>query len=101
MRAPETGALAWPSKSSPVIRLPDEESLTAAFLPWMWTLASVPAKFEAKWGKGVFDGLVALAGPTGLLSEEYDPEQGRSLGNHPQAYSHLGLINNALTLAEP
>ncbi|MBL8778779.1 MAG: trehalose-phosphatase [Acidimicrobiales bacterium] len=51
--------------------------------------------------RALFDGLVALAGPTGLLSEEYDPEQGRSLGNHPQAYSHLGLINNALTLAEP
>ncbi len=49
--------------------------------------------------RGLFDGLVALAGPTGLLSEEYDPEQARSLGNHPQAYSHLGLINNALTLA--
>ena len=49
--------------------------------------------------RGLFDGLVALTGPTGLLSEEYDPEQARSLGNHPQAYSHLGLINNALTLA--
>lgn len=40
-----------------------------------------------------------LAGPTGLLSEEVDPANGRALGNHPQAYSHLGLISNALNLA--
>ena len=49
--------------------------------------------------RALFDGLAGLAGPTGLLSEEYDPVQGRSLGNHPQAYSHLGLIGNALTLS--
>lgn len=40
-----------------------------------------------------------LAGPTGLLPEEFDPANGRALGNHPQAYSHLGLISNALNLA--
>jgi len=49
----------------------------------------------------LFDDLAGLTGPTGLLSEEYDPAQGRSLGNHPQAYSHLGLIGNALTLSRP
>jgi GH15 family glucan-1,4-alpha-glucosidase len=47
----------------------------------------------------LLDKLAALAGTTGLLSEEYDPESGRALGNHPQAYSHLGLINNAMHLA--
>jgi trehalose-phosphatase len=46
----------------------------------------------------LFDELVTQVGPTGLMSEEHDPETGRSLGNHPQAYSHLGLINNALNL---
>jgi trehalose 6-phosphate phosphatase len=49
--------------------------------------------------RDLFDGLVGLVGPTGLLSEEWDPATGRSLGNHPQAYSHLGLVNNALHLA--
>jgi GH15 family glucan-1,4-alpha-glucosidase len=47
----------------------------------------------------LFEALVKATGATGLLSEEYDPETHRSLGNHPQAYSHLGLINNALNLA--
>jgi GH15 family glucan-1,4-alpha-glucosidase len=46
----------------------------------------------------LFDSFVRLAGPTGLLPEEYDPVAERSLGNHPQAYSHLGLIRCALLL---
>ena len=48
--------------------------------------------------RSLFADLVARVGATGLLSEEYDPQTGRALGNHPQAYSHLGLINNALNL---
>jgi trehalose-phosphatase len=46
----------------------------------------------------LFGHLVNRVGGTGLLSEEWDPATGRALGNHPQAYSHLGLINNALNL---
>ena len=49
--------------------------------------------------RDLFRGYVDLAGPTGLLAEEYDPATGRALGNHPQAYSHLGLIHNACNLA--
>ncbi|MEL7206934.1 MAG: trehalose-phosphatase [Actinomycetota bacterium] len=48
--------------------------------------------------KALFTDLTDRVGGTGLLSEEYDPATGRALGNHPQAYSHLGLINNALNL---
>jgi hypothetical protein len=33
-----------------------------------------------------------------LLSEEFDPLTGRMLGNFPHAFSHVGLINNALNL---
>ncbi|MBL9148148.1 MAG: trehalose-phosphatase [Phycisphaerae bacterium] len=46
----------------------------------------------------LFDAYVALAGPTGLMPEEYDPLTRQSLGNHPQAYSHAGLITAALAL---
>jgi GH15 family glucan-1,4-alpha-glucosidase len=42
--------------------------------------------------------MLETAGPTGLLPEEYDPFAERGLGNHPQAYSHLGLIRAALAL---
>ncbi len=50
--------------------------------------------------RALFDDYAALAGPTGLMSEEYDPVTGEARGNFPQAYSHLGLIENALNLAE-
>ena len=48
----------------------------------------------------LFDQMLACAGPTGLLPEEYDPETERGLGNHPQAYSHLGLIRCAVLLEQ-
>jgi trehalose 6-phosphate phosphatase len=49
----------------------------------------------------LFSQFVGTAGPTGLLSEGYDPIAERSLGNHPQAYSHLGLIRCAQLLSRP
>jgi GH15 family glucan-1,4-alpha-glucosidase len=49
--------------------------------------------------EALFKELCELVGTTGLMAEQFDPESGRALGNIPQAYSHLGLINNALTLA--
>ncbi|HEX6683447.1 MAG TPA: trehalose-phosphatase [Candidatus Limnocylindrales bacterium] len=47
----------------------------------------------------LFEQLLATAGPTGLLPEQYDPDLERGLGNHPQAYSHLGLIRCAQLLS--
>ncbi|MFR9791913.1 glycoside hydrolase family 15 protein [Streptomyces sp. MB22_4] len=46
----------------------------------------------------LFERLVRVANDVGLLAEEYDPVAGRQLGNFPQAFSHLGLVNSALTL---
>lgn len=46
----------------------------------------------------LFEQMLDCAGPTGLLPEQYDPAAERGLGNHPQAYSHLGLIRCALLL---
>ncbi|HET9516432.1 MAG TPA: trehalose-phosphatase [Actinoplanes sp.] len=46
----------------------------------------------------LFAQMIDTAGPTGLLPEQYDPHAERGLGNHPQAYSHLGLIRCALLL---
>jgi trehalose 6-phosphate phosphatase len=48
----------------------------------------------------LFNDLNELAGPSGLLSEEYDPVSRRSLGNIPQTYSHHGLIDNAVRLSQ-
>ena len=35
----------------------------------------------------------------GLLSEEYDPQLGRLVGNFPQAFSHVALLNTAFSLS--
>ena len=46
----------------------------------------------------LFERLLALRNDVGLLSEEYDPAAGHFLGNFPQAFSHVGLINTAFNL---
>jgi GH15 family glucan-1,4-alpha-glucosidase len=47
----------------------------------------------------LFDRLLSRCNDVGLLSEEFDPTTGRMLGNFPQAFSHVGLINSALNLS--
>jgi GH15 family glucan-1,4-alpha-glucosidase len=46
----------------------------------------------------LFERLLAVRNDVGLLSEEYDPGAGRLLGNFPQAFSHVGLLNTARNL---
>jgi GH15 family glucan-1,4-alpha-glucosidase len=46
----------------------------------------------------LFDRLCGLCNDVGLLAEQYDPRAGRMLGNFPQAFSHIGIINTALNL---
>ncbi|MGH3762754.1 glycoside hydrolase family 15 protein [Actinophytocola sp.] len=48
--------------------------------------------------RNLFEHLLALRNDVGLLSEEYDPHTGRQLGNTPQAFSMVGLINTARQL---
>ncbi len=47
----------------------------------------------------LFDRLLNIRNDVGLLSEEYDPVEKRLLGNFPQAFSHVGLVNTALNLS--
>jgi len=71
-----------------------------AFLPcsfWLadnWTLMGRHADARA-----LFERLVALCNDVGLLSEEYDSARGRLVGNFPQAFSHVSLVNTACNLA--
>jgi GH15 family glucan-1,4-alpha-glucosidase len=46
----------------------------------------------------LFERLLGLCNDVGLLAEEYDPRAGRMLGNFPQAFSHVGLVNTAFHL---
>jgi GH15 family glucan-1,4-alpha-glucosidase len=61
---------------------------------------------NALWGIGrrneaveFFERLLALRNDVGLLSEEYDTRAERLVGNFPQAFTHLALVNCALQLS--
>jgi GH15 family glucan-1,4-alpha-glucosidase len=70
-----------------------------AFLPCTFWLADTLALL-GRTGEAtrIFERLLALRNDLGLLSEEYDTEGRRLLGNFPQAFTHVGLVNTALNL---
>ncbi len=77
--------------------LPEGE---AAFLACSFWLADNYALLgRREEARALFERLLALRNDVGLLAEEYDPVQKRQLGNIPQAFSHLALINTAHNLA--
>jgi GH15 family glucan-1,4-alpha-glucosidase len=49
--------------------------------------------------KELFERLLAIRNDLGLLAEEYDPSEKRMLGNFPQAFTHVGLVNSAYNLS--
>jgi GH15 family glucan-1,4-alpha-glucosidase len=49
-------------------------------------------------GVELFERLLALRNDVGLLAEQYDPASRRLLGNFPQAFSHVGIVNTAFNL---
>jgi len=49
--------------------------------------------------RALFERLLGLQNDLGLLSEEYDPAAKRLLGNFPQAFTHVGLVNSAYNLS--
>jgi len=48
--------------------------------------------------RDIFERLLTLRNDVGLLAEQYDPQARRLVGNFPQAFSHIGLINTARNL---
>ncbi len=64
-----------------------------------WLIEALLLIGERASAERLFEQLCALAGPTGLLAEQYDPRKRMALGNFPQAYSHLGLINAAVAVS--
>ncbi|MCG0289223.1 glycoside hydrolase family 15 protein [Streptomyces sp. PSAA01] len=65
-----------------------------------WLADALHLAGRHKDARALFERLLALRNDVGLLAEEYDPATGRQLGNFPQAFSHIGLVGTALTLAE-
>jgi GH15 family glucan-1,4-alpha-glucosidase len=65
-----------------------------------WLADSLCLQGRGDEARALFERLAALASDVGLLAEEYDPVARRFLGNFPQAFSHVALINTALNLSE-
>ena len=69
------------------------------FLPCtFWLVDCLEAMGRHGQAHAIFKRLLQLRNDVGLLSEEYDPGLGRQLGNFPQAFSHIALINSAYNL---
>jgi GH15 family glucan-1,4-alpha-glucosidase len=64
-----------------------------------WAVECVTRGGNIEGATRAFEQLLAYANDVGLFAEEIDPHTGAALGNFPQAFTHIGLINAALTLA--
>ncbi len=65
-----------------------------------WLVGALKAIGRVKDAKALFARLLKLRNDLGLLSEEYDVERKRLVGNFPQAFSHIALVNAAFDLAD-
>ncbi|WP_114779175.1 glycoside hydrolase family 15 protein [Botryobacter ruber] len=65
-----------------------------------WLVENLAKSGQLDKATQIFETMLQHASPAGLLSEEIDPESHELLGNYPQGFTHIGLINAALTLNE-
>ncbi len=79
-------------------RLPGQEG--AFVISSFWAVDYLIRAGQAELAQQRFERLLARANDVGLYSEEIEPESGAALGNFPQAFSHVGLIIAALSLAD-
>ncbi|MFI1987755.1 glycoside hydrolase family 15 protein [Actinoplanes sp. NPDC020271] len=77
--------------------LPPGEGAFLACTFWLADNYALMGRHEE--ARETFQRLLALRNDVGLLSEEYDTEAGRLVGNFPQAFSHVPLIDTARTLS--
>jgi GH15 family glucan-1,4-alpha-glucosidase len=63
-----------------------------------WLVDNLVLQGRKQEARALFERLLGIANDVGLLAEEYDPRARRQLGNFPQAFSHLALVNTAMNL---
>ncbi|GAB7044678.1 MULTISPECIES: glycoside hydrolase family 15 protein [Catenuloplanes] len=86
-----------PQQDDNVDGLPGTEG---AFLACsFWLVDALHATGRRREATDLFERLLGLRNDVGLLAEEYDPVSGRQLGNTPQAFSLVGLVNSARELS--
>ena len=65
-----------------------------------WMVSSLKAIGRLDDARALFERLLTLCNDVGLLSEEYDTKRKRLVGNFPQAFSHIALVNAAFDLED-
>ena len=65
-----------------------------------WLAHAMALSDQPERARAVFERAVAFVNDVGLLAEEVDAETGELLGNFPQAFSHIGLVNAAWAISE-
>src|ERR671922_692728 len=65
-----------------------------------WLAQALAMSGQVERARVVFERAVAYVNDVGLLAEEVDPSSGELLGNFPQAFSHIGLVNAAWAISE-
>jgi GH15 family glucan-1,4-alpha-glucosidase len=78
--------------------LPSGEGVFLVCTFWLADNLALQGRYDE--ARTIFERLLGLCNDVGLLSEEYDPHTKRLVGNFPQAFSHLGLINTARNLSQ-
>ncbi len=78
--------------------LPPGEGAFLACSFWLVDVYTLQGRYDD--AERLFRRLVGLCNEVGLLSEQYDPRAKRLVGNFPQAFSHLALINSAYNLTQ-
>ncbi|HSZ44698.1 MAG TPA: glycoside hydrolase family 15 protein [Streptosporangiaceae bacterium] len=76
--------------------LPGAEGAFLACSFWLVNALHLIGEYDE--AVAMFERLLGLRSDVGLLSEEYDPRYGRQVGNTPQAFSHVPLIQTALNI---
>ncbi|MEO6239185.1 MAG: glycoside hydrolase family 15 protein, partial [Vicinamibacterales bacterium] len=77
--------------------LPPGEGAFLACTFWLADIYALQGRDDE--ARRTFERLAGLANDLGLLSEEYDPAARRLIGNFPQAFSHVSLVNTACTVS--
>lgn len=72
----------------------------AFLLCTFWLIDALAISGRVDEAKEYFERVLQCASPLGLFAEEIDPKTGRHLGNYPQGFSHIGLINSALYIGK-
>jgi GH15 family glucan-1,4-alpha-glucosidase len=90
--------LRYRTEDAGVDGLPEGEGVFLACSFWLVEVLALQGRGDE--AQALFERLLTLRNDVGLLAEEYDPRAGRQLGNFPQAFTHLALVEAAIALGE-